>query len=183
MIVATRYAKSLLQLAVEKGQLEKVYADMHFVQGVCSGNKDFVTFLNSPIIKADKKLAVLKSVFTGNISDITLNFFTILANKRREMYMGDIAKAFITQYKEHKNILTAVITSAIGIDASIKAKVLEIIKKTTTGEVELIEKTDKNLIGGFVLRIGDRQVDASIARKLNQLRKSFSENATTITIN
>src|ERR1700758_5071386 len=118
MIVATRYAKSLLQLAVEKGQLEKVYTDMLFVQSVCEKHKDFVNFLNSPIINTDKKLAVLKEIFKGHISDITLNFFVILANKRREMYMHEIAKAFVEQYKEHKNILTAVIISARGIDAT-----------------------------------------------------------------
>lgn len=183
MIVANRYAKSLLQLAAEKGQLEKVFADMQFVQSVYNSNKDFVTFLNSPIIKTDKKLAVLKGVFSGNISEMTLNFFTILANKRRESYMGNIAKAFIAQYKEHKNITTAIITSAVGIDANVRTKVLELVKKSVSGEVELIEKTDKDLIGGFVLRIGDKQVDASISRKLNNLRKSFSENPHTININ
>jgi len=183
MIVANRYAKSLLELAAEKGQLEKVYADMQFVQGVYHGNKDFVTFLNSPIIKTDKKLVVLKAVFGASISEMTLNFLTILAGKRREMYMGDIAKAFIAQYKEHKNITTAIITSAIGIDANVRAKVLELVKRSVSGEVELVEKTDKDLIGGFVLRIGDKQVDASISRKLNELRKSFAENPHTININ
>lgn len=176
MIVATRYAKSLLQLAVEKGQLEKVYADMLFVQDVCEKHKDFVNFLNSPIINTDKKLAVLKEIFKGHISEMSLGFFVILANKRREMYMGDIARSFVTQYKEHKNILTAVITSARGIDATVKAKVLELVKQTTKGEVELVEKVDKDLIGGFVLRIGDKQVDASVSRKLNDLRKTFTEN-------
>jgi len=183
MIVANRYAKSLLELAVEKGQLEKAFADMQFVQSVYNSNKDFVTFLNSPIIKTDKKLAVLKAVFGAHLSDISLNFFIILANKRREMYMGDIAKSFIAQYKEHKKITTAVITSATGIDAAARAKILELVKENAKGEVELVEKTDKSLIGGFVLRIGDKQVDASIARKLNELRKSFSENPHTININ
>lgn len=176
MIVASRYAKSLLQLAVEKGQLEKVYADMLFVQSTCDKHHDFVRFLNSPIINTDKKLAVLKEVFAGHISEMTVGFFVILANKRREMYMGDIAKSFIEQYKEHKNILTAVITSAAGIDTTVKTKVLELVKQTTKGEVELVEKVDKDLIGGFVLRIGDRQVDASVSRKLNDLRKAFTEN-------
>src|SRR5438552_8053975 len=120
MIVASRYAKSLLQLAVEKGQLEKVYADMLFVQDLCRKQKYFVNFLNSPIINTDKKLSVLKEIFTGHLSEMSLNFFVILANKRREMYMGEIAKSFIAQYKEHKNILTAVITSARGIDATVK---------------------------------------------------------------
>jgi F-type H+-transporting ATPase subunit delta len=176
MIVANRYAKSLLQLAVEKGQLEKVYADMLFVQDVCEKHKDFVSFLNSPIIKTDKKLSVLKEIFKGHLSEMSLGFFTILAGKRRESYTGEIAKAFIAQYKEHKNILTAVITSAVGIDSTVKAKVLELVKQTTKGEVELVEKVDKDLIGGFVLRIGDKQVDASVSRKLNDLRKTFTEN-------
>ncbi|MGZ3902975.1 MAG: ATP synthase F1 subunit delta [Bacteroidia bacterium] len=176
MIVANRYAHSLLQLAVEKGQLEKVYADMQFVKEVCDKHRDFINFLNSPIINTDKKLVVLKEVFKGHVSDITLNYFVVLANKRRESYTGEIAKAFIAQYKEHKNILTAVITSAVGIDSTVKSKVLELVKQTTKGEVELVEKIDKDLIGGFVLRIGDKQVDASVARKLNDLRKTFTEN-------
>jgi F-type H+-transporting ATPase subunit delta len=176
MLVATRYAKSLLQLAIEQGQLEKVYADMQLVESVCEHNREFTNFLNSPIIKTDKKVLVVKEIFTGKVSEITLGFLTILTQKRRESYMKHIAIEFINQYKEYKNILTAVITSAVGIDSTVKAKVLELIKQTTTGEVELIEKTDKDLIGGFVLTIGDKQVDASISRKLNDLRKTFTGN-------
>lgn len=176
MVVAGRYAKSLLQLAVEKGQLEKVYADMQQVQDVYEKNKDFRNFLNSPVIKTDKKTAVLKEIF-GGTSELSLSFLTILANKRRENYLGDIAKEFIAQYKEHKNILTAVITSATGIDDSVRKKVMELVKQTAKGEVELVEKTDKDLIGGFVLKIGDKQLDTSVAKKLNDLRKNFTDNA------
>jgi F-type H+-transporting ATPase subunit delta len=183
MIVANRYAKSLLELAVEKDQLEKVFADMQQVQRVCGGNKEFVNFLNSPIINTDKKQAVLKSVFDTHVSEITASFVHILAAKRRESYLGDIAKSFIEQYKEHKHITTAVVTSAAGIDAGARTKILELVKQSAKGEVELVEKVDKDLIGGFVLRIGDKQVDASIARKLNELRKSFSENPNAININ
>ena len=176
MLVATRYAKSLLQLATEKGQLEKVYTDMQLVENVCEENREFALFLKSPIIKTDKKVAVIKEVFSGKVNEITSGFLTILTHKRRELYMGEIAKEFVTQYKQHKNILTAVITSAVGIDSTVKAKVLELIKQTTKGEVELVEKVDKNLIGGFVLSIGDKQVDTSVARKLSELRKTFSGN-------
>ncbi len=176
MLVATRYAKSLLQLANEKGQLEKVYADMQLVESVCEQNREFTNFLNSPIIKTDKKVAVVKEVFAGKVSDITAGFLTILTQKRRELYMKNIAAEFVAQYKQYKNILTAVITSAVGIDSTVKAKVLELVKQTTKGEVELVEKVDKNLIGGFVLTIGDKQVDASVSRKLNDLRKTFTGN-------
>ncbi|MFI5141487.1 MAG: ATP synthase F1 subunit delta [Bacteroidia bacterium] len=176
MLVATRYAKSLLQLANEKGQLEKVYADMQLVENVCEHNREFTNFLNSPIIKTDKKVAVIKEIFSGKVSEVTSGFLTILTLKRRELYMKYIATEFVAQYKQHKNILTAVITSAVGIDSTVKAKVLELVKQTTKGEVELVEKVNKNLIGGFVLTIGDRQVDASVSRKLNDLRKTFTGN-------
>ena len=176
MLVATRYAKSLLQLAAEKGQLEKVFSDMQVVSTVCEENREFTNFLKSPIIKTDKKVAVIKGIFSGKVTDISLGFLSILTQKRRESYMDEMAKAFIEQYKQHKNILTAVITSAIGIDSTVKAKVLELVKQTTSGEVELVEKIDKNLIGGFILTIGDKQVDASVSRKLSELRKTFTVN-------
>lgn len=163
-------------LAVEKGQLEKVYADMKHVQGVCDQSKDFVNFLNSPIINPDKKRAVLKEIFGSSVGEISMDFLTILVRKRREMYIPEIAKSFSAQYKEHKNILTAVITSAAGIDDTVRKKVLELVKQTTKGEVELVEKINRDLIGGFILRIGDKQVDSSVSRKLNELRKTFTEN-------
>ncbi|MCD6067272.1 MAG: atpH [Bacteroidetes bacterium] len=176
MGAASRYAKSLIGLAVEKGQLEAIHKDMQMIKGLCDSNPDFVNLLESPVVKTDKKKAILAEIFKGKISDLTFSFINIIADKRREGYIDDIAKAFDGQYKAYKNILTAVITSANGIDAATKSKVLELVKATTNGEVELIEKTDKDLIGGFVLTVGDKQIDASVARKLNDLRKNFSEN-------
>lgn len=176
MIVASRYAKSLIGLAVEKGQLEAVQKDMKMIHDICVSNPDFVNLLESPVIKTDKKKAIFAELFKGKISDLTFTFINIIADKRREGYIDDIAKTFEAQYKSYKNILTAVITSANGIDAATRSKVMELVKSTTSGEVELVEKTDKDLLGGFVLTIGDRQIDASVARKLNDLRKNFAEN-------
>lgn len=176
MIVASRYAKSLLDLSVEKGQLETVYADMKLIQSVCQSNKDFVAFLNSPVVKEDKKTEVLNSIFANNINAITSGFLNIIAKKRRESYVPQIAEAFIDQYKTHKKILTAVITSAVGLDEATKTKALELIKGQAKGEVELIEKIDPSVIGGFVLKIGDKQVDRTVSRQLANLKKNFSEN-------
>jgi F-type H+-transporting ATPase subunit delta len=176
MIVASRYAKSLIDLAVEQGKLEAVQADMRLIHEVCKNNPDFVNLLESPVIKTDKKKAIFAELFKGKISDLTMTFVNLITDKRREGYIDDIAKEFNNQYKSYKNILTAVITSANGIDAATKAKVLELVKSTTSGEVDLIEKTDRNLLGGFVLTVGDKQIDASVARKLNNLRKNFTEN-------
>jgi F-type H+-transporting ATPase subunit delta len=174
--VAARYAKSFIDLTIEQGTLEQAYADMKFVSEVCKGNHDFVSFLKSPIIKTDKKQAVLTDVFKGKLSKITDAYIHLITDKKREMYLPQIAEEFINQYKTNKKILTAVITTANGIDEVTRKKVMEIVKGVSDSEVVLEEKINKDVIGGFVLRVGDKQVDASIAQKLNKLKQSFKEN-------
>lgn len=176
MIVASRYAKSLIDLAVETKQLEAVREDMRLIKTVCKENHEFVTLLESPVVKTDKKMAIFKKVFEKKISPTTLVFLNLIAKKRREGYIDDIAYAFDEQYKIHKNITTAVITTAVAMDAATKAKLVAVVKQTATGEVEVIEKIDKSLVGGFILSVSDKQVDTSIRRKLNNLRKDFSKN-------
>jgi F-type H+-transporting ATPase subunit delta len=177
MIVASRYAKSLLDLSVEKGQLEAVYADMRQVQTVCEESREFINFLNSPIIKADKKIATIKAIFDGKLNAITSGFLTIVASKRRENVIPEMANEFIEQYRSHKNILTAVVTSANGLDAATKQKALDLIKSQLSGEVELVEKVNANIIGGFILKIGDKQLDKSVARQLSNLKKELTNKA------
>jgi len=174
--VASRYAKSLIRLSLERGELEKAHADMQLVANTCKQSRDLSAFLKSPIIKTDKKLSVLNEIFSKHVSKLTQEFIDIITRKRREIYLEGIANDFVAQYREHKKILTAVITTAVGLDDTLKKKVLEIVRGVEKSEVELVEKIDKNIIGGFVLTIGDKQVDASIARKLKQLTMSFSEN-------
>jgi F-type H+-transporting ATPase subunit delta len=174
--VATRYAKSFLDLALEQGLLEKAYADMKFVAEVCSTNHDFVVFLKSPIVNTDKKQAVLKAVFDGRLNKITETYIDLIAAKKREMYLAEIAEEFLNQYNEKKQILKAVVTTAAGIDEATRKQVLNLVKGTGDNEVILEEKINKDLIGGFIIRVGDKQIDASIARKLNSLRRSFKEN-------
>ncbi len=174
--VASRYAKSFIDLTIELGVLEQACVDMKYISEVCKSNHDFVIFLKSPIIKTDKKLAVLKEVFAGKLNKVTDNYVQLITNKKREIYLDEIAVEFVNQYKEKKKILTAVVTSATGIDDTIRKKVMEIVKGVSTSEVVLEEKIDKNIIGGFIIRVGDKQIDASIARKLNNLKRSFKEN-------
>ncbi|MES2565894.1 MAG: ATP synthase F1 subunit delta [Bacteroidota bacterium] len=177
MIVASRYAKALLDLAVEKGQLEAVYNDMQQVKEVCEGSKEFISFLNSPIIKSDKKIAAMKAVFAGELNDITSGFLSIVTSKRRESVIPEMASSFIEQYRTHKNIMTAVITSANGLDEATRQKALDLVKSQLNGEIELIEKTNADLIGGFVLKIGDQQLDKSVARQLSNLKKELTNKA------
>lgn len=174
--VASRYAKSLLDLALEQGVLEQVKSDMQTVYETIKGSRDLELLLINPIIKTDKKDAVIKAVFGGNISALTFKFIEIITHKKRESYIPSISEEFLNQYKNHKKILTAVITTTVGLDDHTRNKVLELIKNGTNQEIELIEKTDKALIGGFVLNIGDKRIDSSVLGKLTNLRKTFSEN-------
>ena len=174
--VASRYGKSLLELSIERKELEKVYADMQLVLKTCESNKDLLVLLKSPIIKPDKKEKILKMIFDGKVEKTTILFIEILTRKKREFYLSDIAGQFLKQYKRYKNILTAEVTSAVGLDDKLRAKVLEIVKGSAGSEVELVEKTNHNIIGGFILKVGDKQVDASIARKIRNLARTFKEN-------
>ena len=176
MIVASRYAKSLLDLAVEKGQFEAVYTDILLVKSICDHSPDFINFLNSPIIKVDKKVSTLKAIFDGKVNSMTSGFLTIVANKRRESVIPQMATSFIEQYKTNKHILTAVITSARGLDSTTKQQALALVKSQLNGEIELVEKIDANVIGGFILKIGDKQLDKSVARQLSNLKKQLTTN-------
>lgn len=174
MIAATRYAKSLMDLAIESNQLDKVRGDMKTVEQLCTTNREFELFLKSPVIKTDKKLQVMKSLFEGKITPLTLSFLNLITSKNREAYIKEIASAFDEQYKTNKNIFTAVVTSARGLDAASKQKVLDLIKSQMNGEVELVEKIDASTIGGFILKIGDRQIDRTVARQLSNLKKELT---------
>lgn len=175
--LASRYAKSLIDLAIEKGQLEKVFADMQWLQAVCKSNRDFVNLLRSPIIKADTKKKILAAVTNGNIGELTASFNALLITKGRESNLPEIVNAFIASYKEHKNIQTIKLTTAAPISDALKNSIVDQVKKSAGFQnVEVEEKVDADLIGGFVLQIGDKLVDASIAYDLRAIAKQFENN-------
>jgi F-type H+-transporting ATPase subunit delta len=174
MIAASRYAKSLMDLALESNQMDQVRNDMKVVQQLCETNRDFSLFLKSPIIKTDKKLEVLKTIFDNKISSLSLSFLDLITSKNREAFIHEIAQAFEELFKTKKNIFSAVVTSANGLDATTREKVLDLIKLQMQGEVELLEKIDPATIGGFILKIGDKQIDRTVARQLSNLKKQLT---------
>jgi len=175
--LATRYAKSLIDLAKEKGQLEQVYADMQWLQEVCRTNRDFVNLLRSPIIKGDTKKKILAAVTKGRLTAMTEGFNTLLVTKGRESNLPEIASAFITQYKEFKKIYTLKLTTAAPVSDSVKKAITEQVKKSGGFEnIELEETVNPDIIGGFVLQVGDKLVDASIAYDLKTIARQFDNN-------
>jgi F-type H+-transporting ATPase subunit delta len=144
---------------------------------VIEENRPFELMLKNPIIKHEKKRNILEKVFAGRVHPLTMAIFDILTRKNREPLLPAIAREFHTAYNIHKGIGKATITSAVPLDAELRSEFENIVKKlSTTDKVELIEKVDKDIIGGFVLNVGDRQVDASIKNKLKALKVEFSQN-------
>jgi F-type H+-transporting ATPase subunit delta len=175
--VASRYVKSLIGLAVEQGVLEEVHRDMLAFELVCKESRAFSMMLRSPVIRHEKKRDILEKIFTGKVNPLTLAIMDILTRKNREPLLQAIAKEFHNAYNEYKGISKASITTTIPMDQELRTKIENIVKKLSDKKlVEIDEKTDPSLIGGFVLNVGDRQIDASIKSKLEKLKLGFSEN-------
>ena len=175
--LATRYAKSLIDLAIEKDQLENVFADMQWLQAVCKSNRDFVNLMCSPIIKADTKKKIVEAITKGNIGEMTAGFMRLLITKGRESNLPEIVNAFISAYKHHKNIQVIKLTSASPLSEAMKKAILDQVRKSAGFEkMELEEMIDPDLIGGFVLQVGDKLVDASVAYDLREIARQFENN-------
>jgi F-type H+-transporting ATPase subunit delta len=174
--VGKRYAQSLLQLAVETGALEAVKADVALLSATCAESKDLVIVLNSPVIKNDKKLNVLKAITQGKIAVLTDKFLQLIVSKGRANKLVEILNAFEVLYFEHKNIVKAQIKSVNGVSAEVKNQITALVKQNLNKEVVLEEVFDKELIGGFVLTVGDKQVNASVKEQLDKLKKGFDYN-------
>jgi F-type H+-transporting ATPase subunit delta len=172
--VALRYAKSLISLAEERQILEQVKEDMLTIKLVCEENHDFTNMLKSPIVKSDAKSAVVNNIFATKVCELSLAFINIVTDKKREAILGAIAENFIILYNESKNIVTASISTASAMSDDIRNQVLSQLQSVIgNAEVQIEERVDESLIGGFVLRVGDREFNASVANKLQKLKREF----------
>ncbi|MCB0514992.1 MAG: ATP synthase F1 subunit delta [Chitinophagales bacterium] len=177
LIVANRYAKSLLSLAVERNELPEVKKDIDGLSAAFAASKDLVQLLRSPIIKPEKKLSILHTIFDGKLTKITQSFMDIVVRKRREAYLLEMTDAFQNLYRQREGIVLANLETATAIDAALIAKVTDIVKANTGAQkVEISTTQNPKLIGGFVLEFDNKRYDASIVNKLAELRKEFSHN-------
>lgn len=173
----SRYVKSLLDLAIEKNVLEEVHRDMLLFSDAISKSRPLELLLQNPIIKHEKKLAVLKSLFGGKVHSLTMAFFDIITRKNREPILAGIAREFHNAYNEYRGIGKATVTTAIPLDEKLRGEIGILVRKySDKKQIELKEIVDPDLIGGFILKVGDRQVDASIKTKLKTLKVDFSKN-------
>ena len=175
--LAGRYAKSLIGLAIERNELDKVYEDMLYLQSLIKQSKEFLVILRSPVINPDKKKVILESVINGNISEMVAGFMRLLILKGRESNLPEIIPAFIDQYKVLKNIFVVTLSTATPASEELKQTIIEKVKAATSLQnIELKTIVNEDLIGGFVLQLGDTLVDASVIYDLNAIKKQFLNN-------
>jgi len=166
-----------MDLALEKGELERVFQDMQWLQQMIKGSRDFTNLLRSPVIKADKKDKIVDTILQGRVTNITSLFIRLLIAKGRESNLPEMITSFISQYKAHKNIYPIKLTTAAPISENLKEGIMDQIRKTSEMKnIELEAVVDENLIGGFVLEAGDKLIDASIAYDLKQIARQFENN-------
>ncbi len=161
-LLARRYAKAAFDLAVEMKTMEQAKDDMALVLDTAEQSKDLRLLMKSPVIRADKKIAVLHEIFKDHIGELIIRFLDLIVKQRREPIFLEIARQFIVLYKEHENITTTWLKTPVKINGEIRDKVVSLMKQHTQSTIELIEEIDEDLIGGFVLNFDDKQYDASL---------------------
>jgi F-type H+-transporting ATPase subunit delta len=173
--IASRYAKSLLDLAIEQKNLDKVVEDIKGFSEVIK-NRDVSLLLKSPIVNTEKKIDVFRALFSKDMDKLTMSFIEIITKKSRERYLPEIAKTFLKFYQDYTKTSKVVITTASQMSEDemnkIKSKLAE--SHITLDNLEIEVKIDESIIGGFIIEVGDNLYDASVAYKLEQLKKEFS---------
>jgi len=169
-VVAYRYAKSLFDLATEKNIVKEVNDDMYTFKKVCDENRQFLVVLGNPIVRHDKKLAILKKTFENVVHPVTYSIFNVLAKKNRENLIYTIAVEFDKLYNLQKGVQKVNVTTVTPLTDEQRKSFISIVGNALNKEVVLEEKINEKLIGGYVLSVGDTQIDASVRKKLNELK-------------
>ncbi len=170
---AIRYAKAILSLAQDKNATEDIQKDMQSIIATISASAELRMVLNSPLIKNELKLASLREIFK-NTSDDTQKLFEVLIQNKRVALLLDVAKQYIVLFDQLNNTQVAQVITAVPLDEALSTKVLSKVKELTGNEATIENTIDESIIGGFILRIGDLQYNASIANKLTNLRRELS---------
>ena len=170
---AVRYAKALLELAIEQNKLEAISNDMNAIIAANEETRDFQLFLSSPLIQAEKKVSIFNQLF-DYFEELSLSFVSLITKNGRENILVEIAASFQDQVKAYKGIVPVTLVSSKKLDETTVNAILAKVKPAVKGDIELTEKIDEEILGGFVVKIGNTQVDASVANQLKNLKQRLT---------
>lgn len=174
--VATRYARSLFDLASEKNLLKEIEGNALDLIQLIHENHGFNVLLQSPIITSDKKWKIIDKLTSGRVNEMMTSFIKIILRKNREAILEIILRQFVDMHRDLQNIISATVVTAYPISDSTKQNFENYLTQTTKARIELSTKIDEKLLGGFVLRYEDKLVDASVSTQLRNLRKQLINN-------
>ncbi len=173
--IAVRYARALFLSAREQGVLDDVRKDQEMILAAVSDLADIKSLLESPVVETRKKTAIMVSLFEGKVGDLSLDFIRLVTGNNREDYLAAICRHYIKLYKEEKGIMMASIETATPLTNESRQEMVAIITRAFKAEIELQEEVKKELIGGFVLRVEDKQLDSSVKGKLVRIKKELQK--------
>ena len=171
--ISVRYAKALFDLALEKNKLDAVNNDIILINQALKDFGQFGLYLKSPVVKPSQKQTLIKKAFVGNVSDISLGFLGLLIQNKREAHLEDIIRRFFDVYRKHKGIKSAIITTAVPLSDQVKEKFHGLLTSIYKTGIELEAAQNASIVGGFVLKVGDQQYDASIATGLKRMKTAL----------
>ena len=169
---AQRYAKAILDLAKDQNVAEVVNSDMESISKTIIGSNDLHDVLTSPVLKSNLKKDVLKEIFK-DVNQVTLGAFDVLIENKRINILKEVAQTYISLYNEMNHVQVAKVTTAVPLNAELEAKILTKITELTGSGATINNIVDPNIIGGFILRIGDLQYNASVANSLSNLEREL----------
>ena len=170
--VIKRYALALLENANQLNNVETIHKDVLNFVAICKEAREFWVILKNPVIHIDKKRKIIKSVFTGQMNPLTMDFIYIILDNRRENLLKEIFEQFIRSYKVQKNILETELVTATPLDKATIDSIGNYLKKATgSASVEIMNTIDEKIIGGFALKYEDKLIDATIYNRIEKLKK------------
>jgi F-type H+-transporting ATPase subunit delta len=174
--IASRYAKSLLILAKDKSLVEEIAADMQSLENIGKESRDLRLLLKSPVVRKDKKISVLNTLFQASFQEPTMMFVHLITRKNREDILLEIAESFMRQYREMKGIKEASVTTSMALSAELQQSVEKALREWAKSDVNIVFHVNPDIIAGIIVRLEDQEYNGSVAAKLAGLKQQFSKN-------
>jgi F-type H+-transporting ATPase subunit delta len=174
--ISVRYSRALFQLAAEKKLLGRISADMLFVTELCK-IMEVKEVLESPIIVPSKKNKILRSLLEKNVEEMTISVVELLVKNGRESHLPAVARVFMDETRKYNGITETFLTTAVPVNEKVRKQISDMVSAVFKTKVELKEVIDKEIIGGFILKVNDNYIDASVKSKLRKIKKELAYNA------
>lgn len=173
--ITVRYAKAFFSLAKEKNLVQPLKKDVELVSDVCNHSGEFILLLESPVLKTSKKSEIITSIFEGKINELSLKFLQLIVKNKREVYIPAICRNYLALTRKDQNIKLTQLTTATAIDQKTVEKIKTTIEQELNAKVELTTNVKPEIIGGLILRMDDKQFDASVATQLKKIQQELQE--------